>query len=779
MFAFLTRGSRAWLGAGLLLALGTTLNSTAQQLTYPPTAKGDVVETLHGVPIADPYRWLEDLDSPETAAWVEAQNKVTFAYLGEIPQRETIKQRLTTLWNYERFGPPFHEGDRYFFTRNDGLQNQSVWYTVEKLDGTPRELLNPNALSADGTVAVGTVSVSEDGRHFAYGLSSAGSDWVEVKVRDIESGQDAADHLKWIKFSGLSWMKDGSGFFYTRYDEPKDDNPLTALNKWPKVYFHKLGDPQDKDTLVYERPDEPEWGFGAGVTEDGRYLILSVSQGTERKNRLFFRDLKAGGVAVKPGDLDRKIRELETQARDQWATYYAEKDKTADAARKAQARIDELRAARRALVKAAAGQAHGFVELLTEFDAEYDFVGNDAGLFYFRTDNAAPRGRIIAIDTSKPARESWKELVPQSADTLQGVNMVNDQFIAIYLKDAHTQVRLFDPAGKPVREVELPGIGSAGGFGGKRSDKETFYTFSGFTTPGTVYHYDLTTGKSTVWKQPKVDFNPDEYETRQVFYNSKDGTRIPMFIVHRKGIVLDGNNPTYLYGYGGFNIPLTPGFSVSNLVWMEMGGVFAIANIRGGGEYGKEWHDAGRLTKKQNCFDDFCAAAEWLIANKYTQPAKLGIGGGSNGGLLVGACMTQRPELFGAAMPQVGVMDMLRFHKFTIGWAWTSDYGNPDKPEDFKVALAYSPLHNLKPGVKYPSTLITTGDHDDRVVPAHSFKFAAALQAAHAGENPVLIRIETRAGHGAGKPTTKIIEEQSDRWAFLVRTLGMRNGTPQ
>ncbi len=769
---------RAWLGAGLLLALGTTLSATAQHLTYPPTAKGDVVETLHGVKIADPYRWLEDLDSPETAAWVEAENKVTFAYLSEIPQREAIKQRLTQLWDYERFGPPFHEGNRYFYARNDGLQNQSVWYTVDRLDGTPRELLNPNTMSADGTVAIGAVSVSEDGKHFAYGMSSAGSDWVEVKVRDVATGQDAPDHLRWIKFSGLSWMKDGSGFFYSRYDEPKDDNPLTALNKWPKVYFHKLGDAQEKDALVYERPDEPEWGFGAGVTEDGRYLILSVSQGTERKNRLFFRDLKAG-VAPQATGLDQKIREVENEARGAWAQFYAAKDKASDAARKARARIEELRAARRELVKAARGSAHGFVELLTDFDAEYDFVGNDGGKFYFRTDYDAPRGRIVAIDTAQPARENWKELIAQSADTLQRVNMVNDQFVATYLKDAHTQVSLFDVAGKHVRDVDLPGIGSAGGFGGKRTDKETFYTFSSFTAPGTVYHYDPTTGQSTIWKQPKVEFDPAEYETQQVFYNAKDGTRIPMFIVHRKGLALDGNNPTYLYGYGGFNAALTPSFSVSNLVWMEMGGVFAIANIRGGGEYGKEWHDAGRLTKKQNCFDDFCAAAEWLIANKYTQPAKLGIGGGSNGGLLVGACMTQRPELFGAAMPQVGVMDMLRFHKFTIGWAWTSDYGSPENADDFKVALAYSPLHNLKPGVKYPSALITTGDHDDRVVPSHSFKFAAALQAAHAGDNPVLIRIETRAGHGAGKPTTKIIEEQADRWAFLVKTLGVKTGESQ
>jgi prolyl oligopeptidase len=685
------------------------MQSSSQSFAYPSSRKADQVDDYHGTKVADPYRWLEDPDSEETKAWLDGQNKVTFSYLGEIPAREQIKQRLTQLWNYEKYGIPFKQGNRYFYFKNDGLQNQNVLYTLTSLDAEPRVLLDPNTLSEDGTIALSGIAISEDGNLMAYGLSTSGSDWNEWKVLDVETASNLPDHLKWVKFSGASWTHDGQGFFYSRYDEPNEATKLEDLNYYQKLYYHKLGTPQSEDTLVYHRPDQKEWMFGAGVTEDGRYLIISVDQGTDPKNLVFYKDLQTPDSPV--------------------------------------------------------------VELISEFEASYSFIDNDGSLFWFRTDLDAPRGRVIAIDINNPAREHWQEVIPQAAETLEGIGLLNNQFVADYLKDARSSIKIFNLDGSFVREVELPGIGSAGGFGGKRYDTETFYSFTSFTTPATIYRYDMVSGESTIFRQPNVDFNPDEYQTKQVFYSSKDGTQVPMFITHKKGLQLDGNNPTYLYGYGGFGASLTPYFSVSRLVWMEMGGVYAIPNLRGGGEYGEEWHQAGTKLNKQNVFDDFIAAAEWLINNHYTQPAKLAIAGGSNGGLLVGACMTQRPELFGAALPAVGVMDMLRFHKFTIGWAWCSDYGSPDNPEEFKALYAYSPLHNLKPGTAYPATMITTADHDDRVVPAHSFKFAAALQEAHAGEKPVLIRIETKAGHGAGKPTTKIIEELADEWAFLVRAI--------
>ncbi|BDI19895.1 prolyl endopeptidase [Nostoc cf. commune SO-36] len=688
-------------------------------LTYPSSHKSNQVDDYHGTLVADPYRWLEDPDSEETRTWIEAQNQVTFGYLGEIPAREKIKQRLTKLWDYEKYGIPFKEGEslqdgsteRYFYFKNDGLQNQSVLYTLKTLDDEPKVLLDPNKLSEDGTVALSGLSISEDGRLLAYGLSSSGSDWQEWKVRDVETGEDLQDHLKWIKFSGASWTDDNQGFFYSRYDEPNEKTQLEDVNYYQKLYYHQLGKPQSEDVLIYQRPDQKEWGFSGGVTEDGRYLIIAIWMGTDSKNLVFYKDLTNSNAEV--------------------------------------------------------------VELINQFEADYSFIDNDESVFYFRTDLNAPRGRVIAIDTKNPAPENWRELIPQSAETLESVGILNNQFVVDYLKDAHSQIKIFDLKGAFIREVELPGLGSAGGFGGKRYDTETFYSFTSFTIPGTIYRYNLVTGESEVFRQPQVDFNPDDYERKQVFYPSKDGTRIPMFITHRKGIKLDENNPTYLYAYGGFNASMTPGFSVSLLVWMEMGGVYAMPNLRGGGEYGEEWHQAGMKDKKQNVFDDFIGAAEWLIANKYTKTEKLAIAGGSNGGLLVGACMTQRPDLFGAALPAVGVMDMLRFHKFTIGWAWTSEYGSADNPEEFPALYAYSPLQNIKPDTAYPATLITTADHDDRVVPAHSFKFAAALQEAHAGDAPVLIRIETKAGHGAGKPTAKIIEEAADKWAFLVRTLNV------
>jgi prolyl oligopeptidase len=671
----------------------------------------ELVEKLHGTPVPDPYRWLEDDNSAETKAWVEEQNKVTFAYLEQIPARTKLKERLTKLWNYERYGTPSKEGGRYIFSKNDGLQNQSVLYTMRSLDETPSVLLDPNKLSADGTVALASLSLSEDGSLMAYGISAAGSDWNEIKVREVDSGNERADHIKWVKSSGAAWTKDGKGFFYSRYDEPKSADALKGVNYFHKLYYHKIGTPQSEDTLVYERPDQKEWGFSGGVTDDGRYLVIHVWQGTDTRNRLFYKDLQQPDAKV--------------------------------------------------------------VEFLNDFDADYSFIDNVGTTFYFRTDLNAPRGRVIAIDLATPQRANWVEVIPQIAERLQGIGLVNNQFVAFYLKDARTEVKIHDLHGKFVRHVELPGIGSAGGFGGKRTESETFYSFTGFTAPTTIYRYDMKTGASTLFRQPKVDFDPAKFETRQIFYHSKDGTRVPMFITHKKGLKLDGKNPTLLYGYGGFDISLTPSFSVSTVVWMEMGGVYAVPNLRGGGEYGKAWHEAGTKLKKQNVFDDFIAAAEWLIANKYTSRDKLAISGGSNGGLLVGACMTQRPDLFRATLPAVGVMDMLRFHKFTRGWAWTSDYGSPDDATEFKALLAYSPYHNLKPGVSYPATMVTTADHDDRVVPAHSFKFAARLQETHRGANPVLIRIETKAGHGAGKPTSKLIEEAADRYAFLVRELNM------
>jgi prolyl oligopeptidase len=677
------------------------------KLSYPVTATVDQVDDYHGQAIADPYRWLEDPNSEESQAWIEAQNEVTFAYLNEIPIRETLKQRLTKLWDYEKFGTPFKEGDRYFYFKNDGLQNQSVLYTLPALDAEPKVLLDPNTLSADGTVALSGLSISEDARLMAYGLSTAGSDWQEWKVRDVETGEDLPDHLQWIKFSGASWTHDNQGFFYSRYAEPNKETKLEDVNYFQKLYYHRLGTTQAEDVLIYERPDQKEWGFGGGVTEDGQYLIISVWKGSQPKNMVFYKDLGSPESPV--------------------------------------------------------------VELISEFEASYSFIDNDGTTFWFETDLDAPRKRAIAIDITNP--DSIQEIIPQAAETLEGVGLLNNQFVTSYLKDAHTQIKIFDLTGAFIREIELPGLGSAGGFGGKRHDTETFYSFTGFTTPNTIYRYNMVTGESSLFRQPNVDFDPSQYETHQVFYNSKDGTKVPMFITHKKGLVLDGNNPTFLYAYGGFNISITPSFSPSNLVWMELGGIYAVPNLRGGGEYGEEWHQAGTKQRKQNVFDDFIAAAEWLIANHYTSSQKLAIAGGSNGGLLVGACMTQRPDLFGAALPAVGVLDMLRFHKFTIGWAWAEEYGSSDNVDEFGALYAYSPLHNLKPGTAYPATMVTTADHDDRVVPAHSFKFTAALQAAHQGDAPVMIRIETKAGHGAGKPTAKVIEEIADRWAFLVRCL--------
>jgi prolyl oligopeptidase len=700
----------------LILTAMSAPTLDAQNCALPKTRTGDAADDYHGTRVADPYRWLEDTDAADTRGWIEAQNCVTFGFLEKIPEREQIRQRLTKIWDYPRYGTPFKDGGRYFFFKNDGLQNQSVLYVQRTLTDAPTVLLDPNALSEDGTVALSALEVSDDGTYLAYSTSASGSDWQEFRVRDIATGSDLADHLKWVKFSGASFTKDGKGFFYSRYPEPQGA-ALQSVNRDMKLYYHRVGTDQSADVLVYERPDQPDWGFGAGVTDDGRYLVTSVWLGTDRRNRVYYQDL---GDPLRP-------------------------------------RVD--------------GEV---VRLLDDFDAGYGFAGNDGPVFYFWTDLDAPRGRLIAIDTRDPGRDRWREIIPQGQDVLQTAQIVNHTFVASYLVDARSALRLFGMDGAAKGEIPLPALGSLGGVSGRPDEPEMFYAFTSFLYPTTIFRYDLATGRSEVFKAPELDFDASGYETKQVFYASKDGTRVPMFVTHKKGISMDGSNPTYLYGYGGFNISITPSFSAGILAWLEMGGIYAVPNLRGGAEYGEEWHQAGMLDKKQNVFDDFIAAAEYLIRERYTSTPKLAIGGGSNGGLLVGAAMTQRPDLFGAALPAVGVMDMLRFHKFTIGWAWVTEYGSADSAHQFPFLHQYSPLHNMKPGTAYPATLVTTADHDDRVVPGHSFKFAAALQAAHTGSAPVLIRIETKAGHGAGKPTAKIIEEQADRWAFLVEVLGMR-----
>lgn len=699
---------------GSISASAQQCNPQPRTYSYPLSKQVDQIDAYHGVKVNDPYRWLEDGNSDDTRAWVSAQNKMSQDFFAQIPAREAIRQRLTALWNFERYGVPFKEGGRYFYSHNDGLQNQAVLYTLKKLDDTPRVLLDPNSLATDGTVALAGLSVSPNGKYLAYGTAASGSDWNEWKVRDIDTGKDLDDHLKWVKFAETSWTRDGRGFFYSRYDEPKESTKLADVNYFQKLYFHKIGTPQSADVLTYERQDQKEWSFTGKVSNDGHYLIIGIDSGNVRKNRVYYKDLrKQDGTVMK---------------------------------------------------------------LLDGNDSEYTFIDNHGPVFWFYTNNGAPKGRVVAIDIRQPAPAKWKTIIPEASETLKSVKLVDNKLVAEYLKDAHSQIKVFGLTGKFEREVDLPGIGTAAGFAGYRRDRETFYSYASFTAPASIYRYDMKTGKSSLMRRPKVDFDPAAFETRQVFFTSKDGTKVPMFIVAKKGIKFDGNNPTFLWGYGGFNVSLTPSFSVPNLTWMEMGGVYVLTNLRGGGEYGAAWHSAGTKLQKQNVFDDFIGAAEWLIANKITSPTKLAIGGGSNGGLLVGAAMTQRPDLFAAALPQVGVLDMLRFHKFTIGWTWISDYGSSDNADEFKALLAYSPLHNLKSGACYPATLITTGDHDDRVVPAHSFKFAAAAQAAQAGAAPILIRIDTKAGHGGGKPTGKLIEEAADRWGFLTKALGMPGG---
>jgi len=690
-----------------------TTSAQAQSLTYPVSRKADQIDAYHDTAVADPYRWLEDDNSTETKAWVVAQNQVTDKFLEAMPQRLPARRIYTELYNFERFGIPFHEGDRYFWTRNDGLQQQNVLYTAKSLTDTPAVALDPNLLSKDGTVALSGIVPSRDGKLLAYGIAGAGSDWQTWKVRDLASGQDLSDTIEWVKFSSAAWTADGKGFFYSRYDAPKEGEKLKGANYFQKLYYHRLGTAQAEDVLVAENREDKEWGFGTEVSDDGQLLIISVWKSAGSKN----------GVMVLP------------------------LPKGAFAGGKPQA-------------------------ITLDFDAQYSTIAAVGGKLIVKTDKGASRGKLVAIDLKNPAPTAWRTLVAEGPDAMTGASAVGGHLLLSYLHDAATLVRVHGADGRQLTEVKLPGIGTASGFGGRWGDKETFFSYTSLTTPAEIHRYDVKTGKISLFKRPKTAFNPDEFETRREFVTSKDGTRFPIFIAARKGLKFDGSNPTLLYGYGGFDISITPGYGVTAATWMKMGGVYVIASIRGGGEYGSAWHEAGTKLKKQNVFDDFIAAGEWLVKNKVASPATLAINGGSNGGLLIGAVTNQRPDLFAAAVPEVGVMDMLRYQNFTIGWAWATDYGtSSDSPEMFRALYAYSPLHTIKSGVNYPAVLITTGDHDDRVVPAHSFKYAATLQAADTGPAPKLIRIETNAGHGAGKPTSKIIEERSDILAFIANTM--------
>ncbi|MEM1329991.1 MAG: prolyl oligopeptidase family serine peptidase [Planctomycetota bacterium] len=680
---------------------------------YPVAARGDTVDVYHGVEVADPYRWMEDPEALGLAEWIEAENTLTYDYLGSVEQRDVIRDRLTELWNYERVSTPGRRGGKYLFSRNDGLQNQSVLMVADSANGTPRVLIDPNTLSEDGTVALGGTSMSPDGRYLAYAIADGGSDWRIWKVRDVRTGQDLGDEIRWSKFSGAAWNADSTGFYYTRFPEPEADAELQAANTNSKIFFHRVGTLQSEDELIFEQPDHPERGVYAGTSDDGRYLVLFTRQGTDPNGGILVKDLSVEGSE--------------------------------------------------------------FIEILPLGVAQASVIDHDGnGNVWLSTRLDSPRGRVVRVSLENPSPSAWEELIPESEATISSASIVGERLILNTLRDAKSEVRGYDLEGRPLGVIELPGIGNATGFSGERGNPETFFSFRSFNTPAAVYRLDTSNGEVTPWFEPELGFDSDDYKVSQVFYSSKDGTRVPMFIAHHKGVSPDTFRPTLLYGYGGFNVSIEPFFSPSYLQWMEMGGVVAVANIRGGGEYGADWHDAGRLLNKQNCFDDFIAAGEWLVRAGYTRPERLAIYGGSNGGLLVAACSIQRPDLFGAAIPAVGVHDMLRFDKFTIGYAWRSDYGWPEKNEaEFRNNLAFSPLHTVDTVSCLPNMMITTADRDDRVVPAHSFKFAAAAQASQECDNVVLIRIETRAGHGAGTPTSKRIEAATDNWAFLWKSLGM------
>jgi prolyl oligopeptidase len=676
---------------------------------YPKTAKMDHTDNYFGTQVADPYRWLETIDSSEVAKWVEAQNKTTFGLLEKIPYRKQIRERLEKIWNYPKFGAPFHRGNHYFFYKNNGLQNQSVLYIMNGLTDEPKMFLDPNTFSTDGSASLSTFSVSHDGKYAAYGKSEGGSDWNDYFVLDIESGKPLDDHLKWIKFSDAAW--EGNGFYYGRYDAPQSGKELSTSNEFKQIYYHKIGDAQEKDEMVFQDREHPRRGIYAVTTDDERFLLLFLSEGATNNNALYVKDLKNKKAPIK--------------------------------------------------------------KIITGFDYSFDVVDNTGDELLIVTNEGAPRKRLISINVNNADKANWKEIIPQREEVLNGVSVCGGKLYADYLKDASSRIYVFDLEGKSLGEVKLPGLGTVAGITGRKEDKVAFYTFASFTYPSTIFKLNTETDQSEIFRKSEIDFNPDAYETKQVKFKSKDGTMIPMFITHKKGIELNGKNPTMLYGYGGFNINILPSFSTTNIILLENGGVYAVANLRGGGEYGEEWHTAGILEKKQNVFDDFISAAEYLIAEKYTSPEFLAIHGRSNGGLLVGAAMCQRPELFKVAIPGVGVLDMLRYHKFTIGHAWAVEYGSSDNEADFKYLYKYSPLHNLKEGTQYPATMVVTGDHDDRVVPAHSFKFIARLQEVQKGENPVLIRVETQAGHGAGKPTGKVIEEWADVWTFMFYNMGI------
>lgn len=695
----------------LLLSGIMVMSCTPQQkkLTYPKAEKVDTVDVYFGTEVADPYRWLENDTSAATAAWVEAENKVTNEYLAQIPFRKQLLERLTNLANYEKIGAPFKKHGKYYFYKNDGLQNQSVLYVQDSLEGEPRVFLDPNKLSDDGTVALTGLSFSHDGKYAAYTISRSGSDWTEIYVLDTATGQLLDDHIEWAKFTGAAWQ--GDGFYYSAYDAPVKGKEFSNVNENHKVYYHKIGTPQTEDKLIYQNPAYPKRFYYTSTSEDERILFVYES-GAGRGNNLFIKDLKKANAP--------------------------------------------------------------FIQLTTDFDYQYSPIEVIDNNVYIFTNYGAPKNRIMVADINNPKLENWKELIPEMESVLSSAEVIGGKLFLTYDKDASNHAYVYSQKGEHMHEIKLPSLGSVG-FSGTKDDKECFFVFTSFTTPGTIYKYDMDKNSYELYRAPKVEFNSDDFVTEQAFFPSKDGIMIPMFLTYKKDLERNGNNPVFLYGYGGFGISLNPGFTTSRIPFLENGGIYAQVNLRGGSEYGEEWHIAGTKMQKQNVFNDFISAAEYLINNKYTNPDKIAIVGGSNGGLLVGACMTQRPDLFKVAIPQVGVMDMLRYHKFTIGWNWASDYGtSEDSQEMFEYLKGYSPLHNLKPGTKYPATMVTTADHDDRVVPAHSFKFAATLQECNDGTNPTIIRIDSKAGHGAGKPMAKVLEEQADIYGFIMYNLKMK-----